>query len=160
EVGEQDGRPYIALEFVDGGSLEQRLAGTPLPAPRAAALVETLARAVHYAHQRGVIHRDLKPAHVLLTADCAPKITNFSLARSLAGAAQKGRGSQGVRGATVGAPSYMAPELAAGNTKAMGPAAAVYGLGPILYERLTGRPPFLAESPLETLRQVQSEEPV
>src|SRR5207237_1227609 len=111
----------------------------------AAALVETLARAVHAAHEAGVIHRDLKPANVLLAADGTPKIADFGLAKSL-GADQ----GQTQSGAVVGTPSYMAPEQAGGRIRVVGPATDVYGLGAILYECLTGRPPFRAHTSLDT----------
>jgi WD40 repeat protein len=155
EVGEQAGLPYFALEFVDGGSLAEKLDGTPLPPRPAARLVETLARAMHAAHAAGIAHRDLKPANVLLTADGTPKITDFGLAKKLDGGA-----GQTASGAIVGTPSYMAPEQAAGQGKTVGPAADVYALGAILYELLTGRPPFKAATPLDTVLQVVSDEPV
>ncbi len=167
EVGEAEGRPYLALEYVDGGSLDRRTAGTPQPAAAAARLVETLARAIHYAHERGVVHRDLKPSNVLLAAcDLAagakpqaaeevPKITDFGLAKRLDGGAGPTQS-----GDLLGTPSYMAPEQAEGKSGTTGPATDVYGLGAILYELLTGRPPFKAANALETLLQVRSEEPV
>jgi eukaryotic-like serine/threonine-protein kinase len=155
EVGEQDGRPYLVLEYVDGGSLAEQLAGTPQPARAAAQLVETLARAMHDAHQHGIVHRDLKPANVLLAADGTPKITDFGLAKRLDG----GPGLT-ASGAIVGTPSYMAPEQAAGKGKEVGPAADVYALGGVLYECLTGRPPFKAQTPLDTVLQVLADEPV
>ncbi len=197
EVGRHAGLPYFALEYVDGGSLDRRLRGAPLPAREAARLVETLARAVQHAHERGVVHRDLKPANVLLqdlnhrgTEDteknnennskengrtsgshsvplssasvpsvplwfhCLPKIADFGLAKRVT----QGGGLTHT-GDIVGTPSYMAPEQARG-VKAVGPAADVYALGAILYELLTGRPPFKGPTPLETLRQVQADEPV
>jgi WD40 repeat protein len=154
EVGEHEGRPYFALEFVDGGSLSQKLVGTPLPARQAAGLVTTLAQAMHYAHQKGVVHRDLTPANILLTADGTPKITDFGLAKLLIGGSGKTQ-----TGAILGTPSYMAPEQAEGK-KSIGPAADVYALGAILYEALTGRPPHRAETPLDTVLQVLSEDPV
>jgi tetratricopeptide (TPR) repeat protein len=153
-IGEHEGLPYFSLEFVEGGSLAQKLAGTPLPPREAAQLVETLARAMHIAHQRGIIHRDLKPANVLLTADGQPKITDFGLAKKLDGAA-----GQTASGAIVGTPSYMAPEQANGQVKPVGPAVDVYALGAVLYETLTGRPPFKAATPLDTVLQVVSAEP-
>ncbi len=154
EVGEQDGRPYFSLEFVDGGSLAQKLVGTPLPARQAAGLVETLARAMHAAHERGIVHRDLKPANVLLTADGTPKITDFGLAKRL-----DADTVQTQSGAVMGTPSYMAPEQAAGKIRAIGPATDIYALGAILYELLTGRPPFKTESVMDTLLQVMEREP-
>jgi tetratricopeptide (TPR) repeat protein len=155
EVGHHEGLPYLSLEFVDGGSLAQRLDGTPMAADRAARLVQTLARAMEHAHRRGVIHRDLKPANVLLTADGVPKISDFGLAKRL-----ELDGVTLASGAVMGTPSYMSPEQAAGKPKEIGPATDVYALGAILYELLTGRPPFKAETPSETLLQVQAQEPV
>jgi hypothetical protein len=155
EIGEAEGRPFFSLELVEGGSLADRLDGTPWPGRKAAALVETLARAVQAAHERGIIHRDLKPANVLLTADGQPKVTDFGLAKHL-----EGEQGQTQSGAILGTPSYMAPEQAAGKSKDIGPATDVYALGAVLYELLTGRPPFRAETPLDTLRQVVGEEPL
>jgi hypothetical protein len=154
EVGEHEGRPYVALELVDGGMLSERFARNPLDALQAAALLETVARAVHHAHEQGIVHRDLKPCNVLLTADGTPKVADFGLAKKLDEAGQT------QSGAIVGTPSYMAPEQAAGKGKALGPAADVYALGAILYEALVGRPPFRAATSLETLRQILDDEPV
>jgi tetratricopeptide (TPR) repeat protein/tRNA A-37 threonylcarbamoyl transferase component Bud32 len=156
EVGVHEDRPFFSLEYVDGGNLGQRLAKAPLPARQAAQLVETLARAVHYAHERGIIHRDIKPANVLLTSDGTPKITDFGLAKQLMDPA----GEQTKSGAVLGTPSYMAPEQAEGKSERIGPAVDIYALGAILYEVLTGRPPFRASTPLETLDQVRLQEPV
>jgi tetratricopeptide (TPR) repeat protein len=155
EVGEYDGLPYLALEFVEGGSLSQRLDGTPLPARQAAQLVEELARAVQAAHDRGLVHRDLKPTNVLLTAEGAPKVSDFGLAKLM----DSGAGPTAT-GEVLGTPSYMAPEQAESKGWAVGPATDVYALGAILYELLTGRPPFRAATALETLMQVVHEEPV
>jgi tetratricopeptide (TPR) repeat protein len=155
EIGESDGSLYLALEFVDGGSLNRHLGGTPQPVAEAAALVETLAQAMHYAHQHGVVHRDLKPANVLRAADGNVKIADFGLAKLQA----KEDAGQTRSGDILGTPSYMAPEQAEGR-KAVGPLADVYALGGILYELLTGRPPFKAESTLETLEQVRRLDPV
>jgi WD40 repeat protein len=156
EVGERDGLPYFSLELVEGGSLADRLNGTPWPARPAAELVAALARAMQYAHSRGVVHRDLKPANVLLaTLQAAPKITDFGLAKQLDSAVGRTR-----TGAILGTPSYMAPEQAGGPRKEVGPPADVYALGAILYELLTGRPPFRAETPLDTILQVLDTEPV
>src|SRR5262249_45139739 len=148
-------RPFLALELLEGGSLDKRLRDGPLPAQSAAALARVLAGAVHYAHQRGVLHRDLKPANALLTADGIPKATDLGLAKRLdveAGQTQSG--------AVVGTPSYMAPEQAGGRTHEVGPAADVYALGAVLYECLTGRPPFQADTVLDTLLLVRAEDPL
>jgi WD40 repeat protein/tetratricopeptide (TPR) repeat protein/tRNA A-37 threonylcarbamoyl transferase component Bud32 len=155
EVGEEDGRPFFSQEFVEGGSLAKQADRKPLPHRQAAALVSTLARAMHYAHERGVIHRDLKPANVLLTAQGTPKVADFGLAKKADGSP-----GQTVSGAMVGTPSYMAPEQAAGKSKEVGPAADVYALGAILYECLTGRPPFQGPTTADTLLQVLTAEPV
>jgi WD40 repeat protein len=154
EVGEHDDLPYFSLEYCAGGSLAAKLHGTPLPAKPAAELVATLARAMHAAHQAGVVHRDLKPANVLLTDDGMPKVTDFGLAKTL--------DATGVTrtGAVMGTPSYMAPEQAAGEIHSIGPAADVYALGAILYELLTGRPPFKAATAIDTVMQVVADEPV
>jgi eukaryotic-like serine/threonine-protein kinase len=153
EVGEEGGRPYLALEYVDGGSLADRLRGTPLPAREAARLAETLARAVHAAHRHGIVHRDLKPANVLLTADGTPKVVDFGLAKRLDGATLHTQ-----TGAVLGTPDFMAPEQAEGG--ATGPATDVHALGALLYQMLTGRPPFVAETALDTLLRVRLDEPV
>jgi WD40 repeat protein/serine/threonine protein kinase len=164
--------PYLSMEYVDGVSLDRRLHDGPLAPRDAAALAETLARAMHYAHQRGIVHRDLKPANVLLQiADCEsriegesairnpqstiPKITDFGLAKRL-----DAEGDQTRTGAIMGTPSYMAPEQAAGRTKDIGPATDVYALGAVLYETLSGRPPFKGTTVLDTLEQVRCLDPV
>jgi hypothetical protein len=152
QIGEQDGLPYLCLEFVPGGTLAARLDGKPWPAESAAALIETLARAVHMAHQAGVVHRDLKPANVLLTVDGIAKITDFGLAKRLEAEGPTRTGE------VMGTPEYMAPEQAAGR-KDVGPAADVWALGAILYELVTGRPPFRGATPLDTILQVLEQEP-
>jgi hypothetical protein len=150
--GEIDGCPYFSLEFLEGGSLADRLRGRPLPPYEAASLVAELARAAHHAHQHDIVHRDLKPGNVLLTAEGLPKVTDFGLAKRLE---VEGHTASG---AVMGTPSYMAPEQAEGKSKKIGPAADVYALGAILYELLTGRPPFRAGTTLDTLLLVLSEE--
>ncbi|MGH7173638.1 MAG: protein kinase domain-containing protein, partial [Gemmataceae bacterium] len=155
DIGEHGGQAYFALELIEGGTLAKKLAGQPQPAGDAASLVETLARAVHHAHEHGIIHRDLKPANVLLSVDGTPKISDFGLAKSLGDDS-----NQTGTGTIVGTPSYMAPEQASGSPSAVGPAADIYALGVILYEMLTGRPPFCARTPLDTLELVRTHEPV
>jgi serine/threonine protein kinase len=174
EVGEADGHPYFALELVEGGNLAKKIAGKPLPARAAAWLVEALARAMQLAHSRNVVHRDLKPANILLSIgraspgsaasalpggsrldECVPKITDFGLARQM-----DSDSGETQAGAIVGTPSYMAPEQASGRAHEAGPAADIYALGAILYECLTGRPPFKGRTMVETLDQVRTQEPV
>jgi serine/threonine-protein kinase len=154
-IGEHDGLPYFSLEFVDGGSLSEKLDRKPMHTGKAAALMATLARAVAGAHAHGVIHRDLKPANVLMTTDGVPKITDFGLAKRL-----ESDSSQTRSGTLMGTPNYMAPEQARGDTHAIGPLADVYALGVMLYECLTGRTPFVGTSIVDTLQQVQNLEPV
>ena len=155
DVGTVEGRPYFTMEIVEGGSLARKLSGTPLSAIEAASLVADLAAAVEAAHQSGIIHRDLKPDNVLLTDDGTPKVSDFGLARQL----ESGLGLT-LTGAPLGTPSYMAPEQARGDKTSVGPATDIYALGAILYECLTGRPPFRADSATATLQQVVSDEPV
>lgn len=154
DVGECEGRPFFTMELVEGQNLAQRLAGTPQTAKSTASIVATLADAVHSAHQAGIVHRDLKPANVLVTIDGTPKITDFGLARHFEGDAPLT-----LTGLQVGTPSYMAPEQASGRADALGPGVDIYSLGALLYEMLTGRPPFRAETALETQRQVIEDEP-
>src|SRR5579872_171696 len=187
EIGEANGHLYLALEFVEGGSLAQHLGGQPWSSRESAELVELLARAVQFAHNHGIVHRDLKPGNVLLSggrrakqngkgklqspnttptqsppttssfSNPIPKITDFGLAKRLSDTANP----DGTKtGAVMGTPSYIAPEQASGKTRDVGPAADVYALGAILYELLTGRPPFMGETPLETVLQVLHDEPV
>jgi WD40 repeat protein len=171
ENGEHGGLPFLALELVDGGTLHARLGGTPQDPREAAGLVEALARAMHTAHRADVVHRDLKPANVLLAPGDSlhgvplggsagavyyqPKVSDFGLAKQL----DDPSGQTGTD-AILGTPGYMAPEQAAGNAEAVGPAADTYALGAILYECLTGRPPFKGATVLDTLEQVRTQEPV
>ena len=146
---------YLVMEYAPGGTLAGRLAGKPIPPQDAAQLVAILARAVETAHSLGVIHRDLKPSNVLLAADGTLKIGDFGLAKCFESPDDQTRTGQ-----LLGTPSYMAPEQITPDGDAVGPAVDVYALGAILYECLTGRPPFLAETPLNTLRLVGSQEPI
>jgi serine/threonine protein kinase/lipoprotein NlpI len=153
EVGEHEGRPYFSMKLIEGGDLRQHLARFINDPHAIARLLATVARAVHHAHERGILHRDLKPANILLDARGEPHVTDFGLAKRVqhdSGLSQSGR--------IVGTPSYMAPEQASGQ-KGLTTAADVYSLGAILYSLLTERPPFRAEMPLETLRQVVEQEP-
>lgn len=154
EIGTHQGLPYFSLEFCGGGSLKNRLGGTPLPPREAARLIQTLARAVHAVHLRGIVHRDLKPANVLIAEDGSPKIADFGLVKYV------GEMGETLTGAILGTPSYMAPEQAHGHSKNVGPACDIYALGAILYELLVGRPPFVGASVTETLDQVRHYDPV
>src|SRR5262249_2977038 len=179
EVGEAEGRPFLSLEYVDGGSLAQQLTGTPLPPRQAARLIALLSQAIETAHQQGFVHRDLKPANILLSTsrsksparagtapagsvdschawlNCIPKITDFGLAKELDNGAAQTRS-----GTIMGTPCYMAPEQTTAHGASIRPATDVYALGAILYELLTGRPPFQGQTPLDTLNQVQADDPV
>jgi serine/threonine-protein kinase len=191
DIGLQDAQPFMALEYVPGGSLHQHIAGQPQPPQEAAALLAEMATAIQAAHEKGIVHRDLKPGNVLLQpkaeiyptpppskvveatlasmtasraeaaapaprlTDFIPKITDFGLAKRLAASLAQTRS-----GDIIGTPNYMAPEQAAGNTKEIGPAVDIYALGAVLYEMLTGRPPFTGLDPLNTLWQVISAEPI
>ena len=155
EIGEHDGMPYFSLEFLPGGSLAKKIGGKPQPVDEAARIVEVLARAMYVAHQHKVIHRDLKPGNILFSADGTVKISDFGLVKRL-----ESDSGQTRSGSILGTPSYMAPEQARGESQQVGPAADQYALGAILYELLTGRPPFQGTSVLDTLDMVRTREPV
>ncbi len=155
EIGEAEGAPFVSLELLEGGSLDHKLASTPQPGQSAAELLITVVKAVQVAHDAGIVHRDLKPSNILFTEDGIPKITDFGLAKRL-----ESDSRQTESGQIMGSPSYMAPEQAKGHTRNIGPAADVYALGAILYEMLTGRPPYKGETPMETVRQVTDDEVV
>lgn len=155
DINEHEGLPYFALEFLDGGNLTDRIDGMPAPPRFAAEIAETLARAMKVAHDAGIIHRDLKPANILMTKDGQPKITDFGLAKKLEGDSNQTRS-----GSIMGTPAYMPPEQALGLTKEIGPVSDQYALGAILYELLTGRPPFQGANPLDTLEMVRKQEPI
>jgi predicted Ser/Thr protein kinase len=156
EVGEDDGAPFFSMEYIETGSLADRLRGAVLPPREAAQLLISVARALHFAHQNGVVHRDMKPANVLLDPDGVPKVTDFGIAKRLTGNA-----SLTLTGAVIGTPTYMAPEQAKGTSRDVGAAADIYSLGAILYEMLAGRPPFLPEESETALTvRVITEDPV
>jgi serine/threonine-protein kinase len=155
ESGVTDGVPYLVMEYLGGGSLAKKLNGATMPPREAATLLEAMAGAVHHLHNRGYIHRNLKPHDILFTADGTPKLIDLGLARRIGQ-----EDADSAEGTVVGTPSYMAPEQAAGRVSALGPATDVYGLGTILYECLAGRPPFEGPTVMETLQRVGSWEPV
>lgn len=154
EVGEHEGLPFFSMEYVDGVNLADRTREQPLPPTEAAKVVRTIAEAIQYAHDHGVLHRDLKPSNILLGADGRPRVTDFGLARQLRADARLSLSHQ-----VLGTPAYMSPEQAAGRRDGVGQASDVYGLGAVLYHLVTARPPFLADSMTETLRQVAEAEP-
>ena len=154
EVGEHEGQHYFSMDYIEGQSLADVICRTPLPATRAARYVKIIAEAIHYAHQQGILHRDLKPHNVLIDAQDEPRITDFGLARQI-----NVESDLTLSGAVLGTPSYMPPEQAAGKRREIGRASDVYSLGAILYDLLTGHPPFRADTPLDTLRQVIDTEP-
>jgi tRNA A-37 threonylcarbamoyl transferase component Bud32 len=154
EVGEHDGQHYFSMDLVNGRDLAALLADGPLAPQRAARYVKIIAEAIHFAHQRGTLHRDLKPQNVLIDAADQPRITDFGLAKIMKDDSQLTQS-----GVVMGSPSYMPPEQAAGRTGDIGPASDVYSLGAILYELLTGRPPFRGATAMATLRDVMESEP-
>jgi serine/threonine protein kinase len=156
EVGEINGQHFFSMDFIEGTSLAQRLIRGPLPGRDAARYVRQIAKAVHYAHRQGILHRDLKPSNIMLDAEDEPRITDFGLAKRLGNQDS----CQTRTGAVIGTPSYMAPEQAQGKNRELGPACDIYSLGAMLYELVTGRPPFRAETPIDTVVQVIQNEPV
>ncbi len=155
EVGQQQGQPYFTMKYVAGTTLARRLADGPIPPREAATILAPICRAVQYAHERGVLHRDLKPSNILIDEEGRPHVTDFGLAKRVT--QDEGLTASGV---VLGTPSYMAPEQAAGNRGELGPATDVYSLGTILYQMLTGRPPFQAATAVETVLMVLEQEPL
>ncbi len=163
ETGTSSGRPFYSLEYADGGTLAQRWGGKPQDPLAAANTLECVARAIQHSHEHGVLHRDLKPGNILLTADGTPKVADFGLAKELAASANSTAASEPAltqTGEILGTPAYMPPEQASGIMANLTPAADVYSLGAMLYEALTGRPPFQAPDALQTLFLVLSTEAV
>lgn len=164
EIGQHDGQHYFSMAFVEGESLARRVADGPLPPREATQLVKKVAEAVAFAHVEGVVHRDLKPANVLLDKDGEPRVTDFGLAKKVSAESLTSEATETASltatGQILGTPSYMPPEQASGKTDEIGPLADVYALGAMLYCLLTGRPPFQAASPLDTLLQVLQKDPV
>jgi serine/threonine-protein kinase len=155
EVGEHGGRHFFSMEYIDGLSLAQKLTQGPLAARTAATYVLAIARAIQHAHDHGILHRDLKPSNVLLDSEDQPHVTDFGVAKRL----NEERG-QTRTGSILGTPSYMPPEQASGRVRDLKPTSDVYSLGAVLYELLTGRPPFRAETAVDTIMQVLEQDPV
>jgi eukaryotic-like serine/threonine-protein kinase len=185
EVGEIDGQHFYSMDLVEGRSLAEIVREHPLSPRQAAAYVKTIAHAIHYAHEHGIVHQDLKPSNILIDANDQPRVADFGLAKwfgvapsvrvgtddraesnsdnagSNGGAGEGGTpGQLALRGHVLGSPSYMAPEQARGRYQEVDARADVYALGAILFELVTGRPPFKAETPMETLKLVVETEPV
>ena len=154
EVGEFEGQHFYSMDYIDGPSLAKRLLQGPFPNRVAARYILLIARAIDHVHRHGILHRDLKPSNILLDSHDEPHITDFGLAKKIGGDSTQTRA-----GVVMGTPSYMAPEQAAGKIQELGPACDVYGLGAVLYELLTGRPPFRSETPLDTVVHVLEKEP-
>jgi serine/threonine-protein kinase len=170
EIGQYDGQHYFSMKLIEGGTLAERVPLPEFPAPNepcltaprpafdfrhSAFVISQVARAIHYAHQRGILHRDLKPTNILLDERGEPHVSDFGLAKLIESDAGLSKS-----GAVLGTPSYMAPEQAAGRISELTIAADIYSLGAIFYELLAGQPPFVADTPLEVMRKVVEEEPV
>ncbi|HVA49588.1 MAG TPA: serine/threonine-protein kinase [Pirellulales bacterium] len=155
EVGDCDGQPYFVMKYIEGTTLARRLAEGPTTAREAAALLLTVCQAIEFAHQNGVLHRDLKPSNILIDGEGRSHVSDFGLAKQVTGNHELTRS-----GAVLGTPSYMAPEQAAGNRGQLGPASDVYSLGTVLYQMLTGRPPFQAATPVDTVLLVLEQDPL
>ena len=155
EVGEVEGQPYFAMEYIEGGSLAERARAHPLPPRRAATYVQAVAEAIHYAHQQGVLHRDLKPSNILVNQLDQPKVTDFGVAKLL-----RGESDLTLTGQRIGSPSYMAPEQAAGHADRVDARTDVYALGAVLYHLVAGRPPFLADTTERALALVLGQDPI
>ena len=154
EIGVHEGQHYFSMDYVDGRSLSEIIDGKPMPAATAARYVKTIAEAIHYAHQRGTLHRDLKPSNILIDADDRPRITDFGLAKI-----RGGDRDLTMTGTVMGTANYMSPEQAMGRQEQIGAHSDIYSLGAILYELLTGRPPFHTDSVHATLLLVIRDEP-
>ncbi|MEX0711231.1 MAG: serine/threonine-protein kinase [Pirellulales bacterium] len=155
EVGECDGQPYFIMKYIEGTTLAERLAVGPMQPREGAALLAPICRAIHFAHQHGILHRDLKPSNILIDEQGRSHVTDFGLAKRVAADTHLTRS-----GAILGTPTHMAPEQAAGNRGQLGPASDVYSLGTILYQMLTGRPPFQAATPVDTVFLLLEQDPL
>ena len=154
EVGERDGSCYFSMKFVEGGQLDEVVKREPMSIRQAAELIAKVARTVHYAHEHGILHRDIKPGNILLDAKGEPHLTDFGLARLVESESTVTRTLE-----VLGTPSYMAPEQAVGNNAAVSSATDVYGLGAVLYQLLTGQPPFAGGTTYETIKLLLDTEP-
>jgi serine/threonine-protein kinase len=161
DAGIQDGQAYFSMRYVEGQTLARRMAGSPLRSRDAARYLALVARAVHHAHEHSILHRDLKPSNILIDGDDQPQVTDFGLAKRVTATADSpAAASLTQSGAVIGTPAYMAPEQVSGNRGQPGPGSDIYSLGVILYEMLTGRPPFQGTTPVDTLLLVLEQDPV
>src|SRR6478752_95448 len=154
EVGERDGSCYFSMKFIEGGQLDEVVKREPMPIRRAVELIAKVARTVHYAHEHGIVHRDIKPGNILLDAKGEPHLTDFGLARLV-----ESESSVTHTLDVLGTPSYMAPEQAVGNNAAVSSVTDVYGIGAVLYQLLTGHPPFAGGTTYETIKLLENTEP-